>query len=242
MSRSKGLGGSAVAQTVLQVCNPPVTCPLHLQRRNENCPATSSLGAWGELGAPEEFPHGGTGTKGSGQRRGDPPQSRSPLCSSESLSCSSEEPAGGCKEVPHQLTLMTALAVVLPSQCCHHQTTLVLTLCAKGGAPRNPTQPRAQHNLHVGTPKPIPHLPGALAALTTGWLGHSTPQLWAPRQYHPGTHRLQTHPCWVAGIHHSRSSVSSRCSGHRGGHCPPGYSTSRTTSAPGLEAKRRVRR
>ena len=82
-----------MAQTVLRVCNPTVTCLFHLQRkRNENCPATSSQGPWGELGAPGEFLHWGTGTEGSGQWRGDP-QSHSPLCSSESLSASSEEPA-----------------------------------------------------------------------------------------------------------------------------------------------------
>lgn len=32
-----------MAQDVLQVCNLPVTCPLHLQRRNEICSATFSL-------------------------------------------------------------------------------------------------------------------------------------------------------------------------------------------------------
>jgi len=63
-------------------------------------------------------------------------------------------------------------------------------------------------------------------------------QPWAPRWHCPSTLGLQTHLCQVTGIHHSRSLVSSRCSRRRGGHCLPGYSTSHTTSAPGLEAKR----
>lgn len=38
-----------MAWNVLRVCNLPVTCPLHLQRRDEICSATFSL--WGKLGA-----------------------------------------------------------------------------------------------------------------------------------------------------------------------------------------------
>lgn len=60
------------------------------------------------------------------QRRGDP-QTLSPFCSSESLSASSEEPAGDCKKAPHQLTLPTTIAaILLPLPGWHPQTTPVV--------------------------------------------------------------------------------------------------------------------
>lgn len=223
-----------MAQNVLQVYNLPVTCPLHLQRRNEICSATFSL--WGKLGAPGHFLAGAQGQK---ERRPHnpahlsahlshplpPPRNLLRVARKPHISLHHNHICCGPPHLPAPLPPDYAVGYVL-----------------REISPQPPTaqsmaQPAHEH------PKTLP--PSAQGSCCLNHREAGTfplpSQPWAPRQHHPSTQELQTHPCWVTGIHHSQSSASSRCSGHRGGDCPPGYSTSHTVSAPGLEAKRRVR-
>lgn len=196
------------------MCIPLVTRPPHLQRSGESS-AISSLRVWGE----QRPPPGGflpPGDAASAEEPPEPAHLSAPLsrCLPRNLLRIARKTTG---KIP--LTATASVGLPPPGACLGEGL----------GAAQHPWV------LHgAAGPNPLT-LPKAFVALTGG--GWDVPPNLAQRWHRACAQGLGTHPCQEPGTRHSRSSASSHCSGRRGGHLPPGCSTSRTASAPGLGAR-----